>query len=166
MSILDDHRWSSLKGGYKVAYDPRPALRALAVSYDDETIWSELLNELHHQGDVGDASYAAIPEIVRISREHVPANWRVYGLAAIIEEARLLDDRNPPIPDWIEPHYKAAWQTLFHLALRDLETEADETVVTSALAVVALHRGMLSLARTIMCSEDERAEMLLNYLGR
>ncbi|MBZ9994938.1 hypothetical protein [Mesorhizobium sp. BH1-1-4] len=90
----------------------------------------------------------------------------VYGLAAIIEEARLLDDRNPPIPDWIEPHYKAAWQTLFHLALRDLQTEADETIVASALAVVTLHRGMLSLARMVMCTDDERAEMLRSYLGR
>jgi len=78
----------------------------------------------------------------------------------------LLDDRNPPIPDWIEPHYKAAWQTLFQLALRDLETEADETFVTYALAVVALHRSMLGLARMAMCTEDERAEMLREHLGR
>ncbi|TPL93374.1 hypothetical protein [Mesorhizobium sp. B2-3-12] len=112
MSILDDHRWSGLKGGYKVTYHPRPALRALALRYNDETIW------------------------------------------------------NPPIPDWIEPHYKAAWQTLFHLALRDLQTEADETIVASASAVVTLHRGMLSLARMVMCTDDERAEMLRSYLGR
>ncbi|MFD1986598.1 hypothetical protein ACFSOZ_29610 [Mesorhizobium newzealandense] len=166
MSMLNDERWSGLKGGYKVVYDPRPALRALALRYDNETVWDELLNELHHQGDVGEASYAAIPEIVRISAEHAPANWGVYGLAAIIEEARLLDDRNPPIPDWIEPHYKAAWQTLFQLALRDLESQTDEMIVTYAFAVVALHRGMFGLARMAMCTEDERAEMLRGYLGR
>lgn len=166
MSMLNDKRWSGLTGGYKVVYDPRPALRALTLRYDDETAWGELWNELHHQGDVGDASYAAIPEIVRISAERSPVNWGVYSLAAVIEEARLLDSRNPPIPGWIEPHYKAAWQLLFHLALRDLETEADEATVTYALAVVALHRGSLGLARMAMCTEDERAEMLRNYLGR
>ncbi|MFD2056307.1 hypothetical protein ACFSQT_34635 [Mesorhizobium calcicola] len=166
MLKFDDARWSGLKGGYKVVYDPRPALRALALRYDDKAVWDELWNELHHQGDVGDASYAAIPEIISISTEHVPANWGAYGLAATIEEARLFDNRNPPIPDWIEPHYKAAWQTLFKLALRDLETQTDQTSVTCALAVVALHRGMLGLARMVMCTEDERAEMLRSYLGR
>ena len=162
---LNDERWSGLQGGYKVIYDPRPALRALALRYDDKSVWDELWEELHHQGDVGEASYAAITEIVRISTEHVPANWAVYGLAGLIEEARRTDERNPPIPDWVEPHYKAAWQTLFQLALRDLETEVDETFVTCALAVVALHRGMLGLARMATCTEDEREEMLRNYLG-
>lgn len=166
MSILDDERWSGLKGGYKVAYDPRPALRALALRYDDGTVWDELWNELHHQGDVGDASYAAIVEIVRISEDHTPAYWGAYGLAATIEEARLLDDRNPPIPDWIEPHYRAAWRTLLHLALRDLATSTDDETVNCTLAVVALHRGRFNLGRMAMCTEDERAEMLRNYFGR
>ena len=165
MSILDDERWSGLRGGYKVVFDPRPALRALALQYRDRSIWDELWNALHHQGDVGDASYAAVVEIARISEGHAPAYWGAYGLAATIEESRLVDGRNPPIPDWIEPHYKAAWETLFQLALRDLETEVDETFVTYALAVVALHRGMLSLARLTMCTEDEREEMLKAYWG-
>jgi len=38
--------------------------------------------------------------------------------------------------------------------------------VTYTLAVIALHRGMLGLGRMVMCTEDERAEMLRNYLGR
>jgi hypothetical protein len=166
MLNIDDERWSGLRGGYKVVYDPRPALRALALHYDDETIWDELWNELHHQGDVGDASYAAVVEIARISKSHSPAHWGAYGLAATIEEARLVDGRNPPIPDWIEPHYKIAWQTLFQLALRDLAVPADDETVTCALAVVALHRGRFNLARMAMCAEDERAEMLRNYFGR
>ncbi|MBM2715039.1 hypothetical protein JQK88_28215 [Mesorhizobium caraganae] len=165
MLDINDERWSNLQGGYKVVYDPRPALRALALRYDDKSVWDEFWEELHHQGDVGDASYAAIPEIVRISTEHVPANWAAYGLAAVIEEARRTDERNPPIPDWIEPHYNTAWRTLFHLALRDLETETDETFLSQALAVVALHRGMLGLARMTMCTEDEREEMLKAYWG-
>ena len=165
MIDLGDERWSELRGGYKVIYDPRPALRALALRYDDKTIWNELWEELHHQGDVGGASYAAIPEIVRISAEHVPANWATYGLAAVIEEARLADERNPPIPDWIEPHYRAAWQTLLHLALRDLATTTDEATATYALAVVAFHRGSLSMARMVMFTDDEREEMLKMYWG-
>jgi hypothetical protein len=166
MSILDDLRWSGLKGGYKVVYDPRPALRALALRYDDKAVWDELWNELHHQGDVGDASYAAVVEIARISEDHAPAYWGAYGLAATIEEARLVDGRNPPVPDWIEPHYKIAWQTLFQLALRDLAVSADDETTNCALAVVALHRGRLNLGRMAMCTEDERAEMLRDHFGR
>jgi hypothetical protein len=162
---LDDDRWSDLRGGYKVVYDPRPALRALAARYDDKTIWNELWEELHHQGDVGSASYAAIPEIVRISAEHVPANWATYGLAAVVEEARLADERNPPIPNWIEPHYRAAWQMLLRLALRDLAATTDEATATYALAVVAFHRGSLSMARMVMSTDDEREEMLKMYWG-
>ncbi|MER9304762.1 hypothetical protein NKJ06_06080 [Mesorhizobium sp. M0293] len=166
MSMLNDQRWSGLKGGYKVVYDPRPALRALALRYDDKAVWDELWNELHHQGDVGAASYAAVVEIVRISEGHAPAYWGAYGLAATIEEARLLDDRNPPIPAWIEPHYKAAWRTFVHLALRDLATATDDETVNCALAVVALYRGRFNLGRMAMCAEDERAEMLRDYFGR
>lgn len=166
MLKLDDERWSDLTGGYKVAYDPRPALRALTQSYDDRNAWDELWNELHHQGDVGDASYAAIPALVRISVEHHPAQWALYGLAATIEEARLLIDRNPPIPDWLDQDYAFAWRTLFELALRDLRTETEANMVNSALAVIALHRGQLTLGRIAMCPDDERKEMLDQYFGK
>ncbi|WP_287338605.1 hypothetical protein [Mesorhizobium sp.] len=166
MMAFNDERWSSLRGGYKVVYDPRPALRRLAVHYGDKSVWDELWNELHHQGDVGDASYAAVVELARISEGQTPVYWGAYGLAATIEEARLIDGRNPSIPDWIEPHYKAAWQTLFQLALRDLAVMTDEATVTYALAVVALHRGRFNLGRMAMCTEDERAEMLRDYFGR
>lgn len=144
---FNDERWSGLTGGYKVVYDPRPALRRLAVHYDDKSVWDELWNELHHQGDVGDASYAAVVELARISEGETPVYWGAYGLAATIEEARLAYDRNPPVPDWIEPHYKTAWQILFELALRDLAVSADDPTVNCALAVVALHRGRFSLGR-------------------
>ncbi|WP_287305222.1 hypothetical protein [Mesorhizobium sp.] len=166
MMAFNDERWSGLTGGYKVVYDPRPALRRLAVHYDDKSVWDELWNELHHQGDVGDASYAAVVELTRISEGQTPVYWGAYGLAATIEEARLAYDRNPPIPDWIEPHYKTAWQILFELALRDLAVSADDPTVNCALAVVALHRGRFSLGRMAMCAEDERTEMLRDYFGR
>jgi len=165
MMDFNDERWSDLRGGYKVVYDPRPTLRALALCYGDQSLWDDLWNELHHQGDVGEASYAAVPEIVRISAEQVPANGAAYGLAAVIEEARLTEIRNPPIPGWIEPHYSAAWRTLFQMALRDLAIATDETTVTGALAVIAFHRGRLSLARMVMCTDDEREEMLKGYFG-
>lgn len=161
----DDEQWSGLTGGYKVPYDPRPTLAVLSVRYDDDAAWDELWNELHHQGDVGLASYAAVSELIRISAGHRPAHWGLYGLAATIEEARLVFPRNPAIPGWLERDYAEAWQRLFEFALRDLATETEPKIVTCALAVVALHRKQLSLARLALCAEDERLEMLEQQFG-
>lgn len=46
----DDARWANLIGGYRVPYDPRPAIAKLDNG-DRHAAWDELWNELHHQGD-------------------------------------------------------------------------------------------------------------------
>jgi len=63
---LTDARWSMLAGGYRIPYDPRPALSKLAANFADKSAWDELWNELHHQGNVGEASYAAVTALVDI----------------------------------------------------------------------------------------------------
>ena len=68
MLSFDDERWNYLTGGYKTQFDPRPSLRKLENQQDTATAWEGLWEELHHQGNVGDASYAAVPELVRIHR--------------------------------------------------------------------------------------------------
>jgi hypothetical protein len=52
-----DIPWDELEGGYRQLYDPRLAFAAIADGSGD---WGELWQELHHQGDVGTASYAAM----------------------------------------------------------------------------------------------------------
>lgn len=165
MPKQDDELWGSLVGGYKVPYDPRPVLAVLSGHYDNDAAWEELWNELHHQGDVGDASYVAVPALVRLSMQHSPAHWGLYGLAATIEEARLMFPRNPPVPGWLMQDYARAWDQLFELALRDLAIATDPKLVTCALAVVALHRKQLALARLALCADDERLEMLERQFG-
>src|SRR5436190_18917394 len=69
MIDFDDKRWEGLKGGYKIAYDPRPALRELESGNPVDPIWDELWEDLHHQDTIGEASYAAVPHLIRhISR--------------------------------------------------------------------------------------------------
>src|SRR5687768_15642034 len=68
MLPLDDKRWSSLDGGYRVPFDASVPLRQLEHAENLQPIWDELWNELHHQGHVGVASYAAVPHLVRIAR--------------------------------------------------------------------------------------------------
>jgi hypothetical protein len=102
MLSLTDPIWHQLEGGYRIPYD---ASKALARMEGGETVWNELWNELHHQGDVGVASYAVIPQLVRISEARRGIDWNLYALAATIEIERLRKN-NPPLPDWLAPSTK------------------------------------------------------------
>lgn len=142
---FSDDRWSGLLGGCRLAYDPRPALKAIADDQDAEAAWSELWEELHHQGDVDVASYAAVPWIARAAAAKA-GGWNAYALAVTIEQSRV-HDRNPPIPEWLSADYAEAWETLFAAALDVLRVADDSLTVGNALAVVALRKGLPVLAR-------------------
>src|SRR6266478_1796311 len=96
---LEDPAWSGLCGGYRIPYDPRPALRTLELGEGTEAAWKELWQELYHQGDVGEASYAAVPHLVRIYRGSQSGGWNTYAIVALMELARRAEG-NPPLPDW------------------------------------------------------------------
>jgi len=100
MLSLDDERWSSLNGGYRVPFDPRPLLRNLEAGNDVQAVWDELWQGLHHQGDVGEASYAAVPHLVRIHRQRGVVDWNTYAIVATIELARGIGT-NPDVPAWL-----------------------------------------------------------------
>src|ERR1700722_1269685 len=99
MLSLTDPIWPQLEGGYRVPYD---APIALAQMDRGESVCHELWQELHHQGDVGVASYEAIPQIVRICEVRREFDWNLYALAATIEIERHRKD-NPALPDWLSP---------------------------------------------------------------
>ncbi len=141
MLSLTDPIWRQLDGGYRTPYD---ASIALAQMERGESAWKELWEELHHQGDVGVASYAAIPQLVRISGSRRTSDWNLYSLAATIEIERHRKN-NPPLPAWLSPSYKSAWEGLVKLALADLAGQPDELTLRSALSVVALGRGDIKL---------------------
>lgn len=156
MPSLDDPRWPSLAGGYRTPYDPRPALRRLAENWHDEAAWTELWDELHHQADVGEGSYATIPALVEIGRQVPARGWNFYGLAAIVETERHAND-NPPLPEWLVEEYRAAWRQLLQLALDELRTTNDPYVVKTALAAVALAKRETPLGMLLTFLERVRA---------
>jgi hypothetical protein len=157
---LDDPKWSRLLGGYRVPYDPRKALLALERAGETDRAWEELWNELHHQGDVGDASYAAVPHLVRIHARRGKADWNTYALVATIEEARR-NGHNPELAADLRSAYEAAWHDLLKLGLRELESAEDPTLVVSIIGVIAIGKGQLTLGRlAVTFSEDERLEMI------
>jgi hypothetical protein len=157
---LKDNRWKRLLGGYRIPYDPRNALVALEGGGDVANAWDELWNELHHQGDIGEASFAAVPHLVRIHELRGVPDWNTYLLAAIIELARD-DARNPKLPADFQKSYETAWTRLVEIGLRELKAAASETLVTSIIAVAAITKGQRTLGRfAIEFTEDERRQML------
>lgn len=137
MLPLGDPRWSSLEGGNHLPYDASEALGRLERG---EEVWDELWENLHHQGDVGTASYASVPHLVRIAGARTSHDYHFYGLPAIIEVERH-HERNPPLPDDLADAYHAAWRDLLELALADARTVDDNQTLRLILGVIALARG-------------------------
>ena len=63
-----EDEWAKMLGGYKVPYDPRPAISRLASDTTNERAWNKLFENLHHQGDIGEASSASVPILVETVR--------------------------------------------------------------------------------------------------
>jgi hypothetical protein len=59
---MEDQLWSTLLDGRPTRYDPRPAPAKLQSGTTDGIVW----DELHQQGDGGEASYAFAPHLGRI----------------------------------------------------------------------------------------------------
>jgi hypothetical protein len=159
MLALDDVRWKQMTGGYKGPYDPRPALVLLESNGADETAWDELWSELHHQGDVGEASYAAVPHLVRIYRKHGRPDWNTYAIVATVELARD-SSGNPPVPEWLAGGYRRALDDLAAVALAQLPDAADSETVRSMLAIVAIWKGARTYGHVLAeLTEDEVQEL-------
>jgi hypothetical protein len=158
---LDDHRWAELRGGYKDFYDPRQAVASLATNNDTDAVWAELWNELHHQGDIGDASFAAVILLADMLGSQPPTDWNLFALATTIEVERHRKT-NPPIPDWLFDDYKRAWRQLFEMALTSLRSHADKELVQSALAVIALGNDAVKLGALIAYMDSSDLDEMLN----
>src|SRR6266478_8628139 len=119
MLSLDDGCWRDFSGGYRTRFDPRPQLLKLESNKNTQAAWHELWEGLHHQGDVGEASYAAVPHLVRIYRESGVLNWNTYAIVATIELARD-NNNNPEMPKWLQDDYLQAIRGLAEIGAREV----------------------------------------------
>jgi hypothetical protein len=152
---LDDSRWSNLTGGYKTRFDPRPLLARLETEQDTAPVWHQLWDELHHQGDVGDASYAAVPHLVRIHRKRGVVDWNSYAMVAVIELART-ERQNPEIPEWLEEDYFRAIGELAEIGATEILRAKEPEAVRAILSVIAIAKSLRTHGRFLVeYSEDE-----------
>lgn len=162
MLSLADEKWKEFDGGYRIPYDASVPLRSLQDGID---VWDELWNELHHQGDVGVASYAAVPQLVRIADESGFRDWNFYGLVATIEVERHRKG-NPAIPAWLKADYDDAFAKASYLALEDLGSKPDSATTRAILGVIALAKGELKLGAMLSgLDASELDEWLEERLG-
>jgi hypothetical protein len=131
-----------LTGGYGTAYDPKPALNRLGS--DRVGAIEELWENLIHQGDIGTASYAAVPALVENGE---------LSLVAAIEVARN-DARNPEIPEALRKHYFAALELA--LASKPIDEEQYQGYYVIHASASGQHR--LAKALNLLSVEEILSE--------
>ncbi len=155
MLSFDDKRWDGLEGGYRMPCDPRSLLERIESGSDLENAWYELWGELHHQGEVGEASYASVPHLVRIHRRRGAPDWNPYALVACIELARTKGN-NPALPGWLAEEYLDSIQELAKIGLAEFSLAKTPEDIRGILMILALSKEARTYARLILeYSEEE-----------
>ena len=159
MLNFDDKRWTELKGGYRIPFDPRQLLHRLESGTDIQRCWQDLWQGLYHQGDVGEASYAVVPHLVRIYQKRGKIDWNTYAIVSSIELARNVGN-NPDVPLWLRQGYDDAINRLAMIGLDELPHANDIETSRSILAILAIWKEARTYARIVMdYSEDELNEL-------
>jgi len=153
----DDSRLGHLRGGYRLPFDPRPAIRPLGIDPADRAAWDALWEQLHHQGDVDEASDAAVVLLGQSARGWANRTWELYALVATIEVERHAV-HNPDVPDWLAEHYHEALEALRTLALGDLGGAADRLLLRSALSLIAVTGGDHALGTMLAGLDDSEID--------
>ncbi len=158
--------WQKLEGGYKIKYDGSVALKKLEKVTDIksvEAIYKVLWGELHHQGDVGLASYYAVPHLVRIAKQTGLFDQNIFGLISTIGVCRF--NNNPQVPKALVPQYDQALVELVKLAEEHIPGLWDLDLTGSVLTIIALNKGQNKLAAAIfeLDADDRIDEFLTNY---
>ena len=162
MLDLNDPLWESFDGGYRMRYDASVPLRLLqSGDADRDEIWEELAENLHHQDDIGIASYAAVPHLVSIYIKNHWVDWKVFALVGWIEAARHSED-NPPVPNWLADSYRAAIRDLYRFGKDNVAQDSSHETRFCFLSLSAFALNLPSLGRllTRVTSEAEIDELL------
>lgn len=160
---LDNRIWATLQGGYKIPYNASIPLKKLShATRQDEfaIIFAELWNNLHHQGNVGTASYLAVPQLVSICINKKSLDWNFIGLCVLIENCRL-EDHNPELPNEYQDHYFESLTQFERYLLLNFKSITDQTALRLTLSLLATVNGQPGLGRAIeILDEDLLPEFL------
>lgn len=149
---LDDDRWAELEHAYGGAEDIPALLLALAAANDDDAdrLWEDAMSALMHQGDLFDATFAALPYVVALAADGQPT-MRLFYLDYAREAVAQLADRvlADDLRAWAEGAVPAARAA----AIRGL-VHLTGTDFVYAMSAVATFDGATAIGRGLAESID------------
>ncbi len=164
MMSLADSRWLTLDGAYRAPFDASSSLSGFATgTVSNEQFWYMVWNDLFHQDDVGVASYAAVPQIIRIYEQRGGFDYNLFTFAAGVERVRHFDD-NPDLPPWLEAEYQAGLQAIIRYGIRHLADDWDAATLKSFLMLVAVYKGNHALCDLLDCVDDGDEQAAINAI--
>jgi hypothetical protein len=171
MLALDSPRWNTLwhargeGGDIPGLLRQLEAQRSTSFSQTEIELWDMLWDRLEHQMTVYDASYAAVPHLVRIASlsSHAPG-YDFFLLPAIVEVHRRLG-YGEPLPDDLAESYRHAIQQLPQLASQFVDVPWDEALTRSIATALAVAKGHVLLADIIRDLRPETIEAYYQWKG-
>jgi hypothetical protein len=147
---LDDPRWVRYRGGYnRVPVDVVSLIRRLQLEGTSDQFWERVWGDLHHQGDVGEASYALVPYLVDHQARRRELDEQLFHYCVVIDLAQP-ENNNPPIPPELELSYALSLRKLPVIGAEQLSRGCSEAVVRGVAATTALAAGHRVLARAYL----------------
>lgn len=156
---LDSPEWRDMQHAYGSAADIPGLLRAVesfpAQEEFDSEPWFTLWSSLYHKGHVYDASFAAVPHIVRVlSTAPQRASFDFFLLPACIEVGRIANEA--VVPERLHDAYQEALVQLPQLAADAAHRGWDAETCMAAMAATAAATGQHLLAQLLIeMSEDD-----------
>ena len=167
MLPLNSPRWHELRHAYGSAADVPDwmhQLQSLPDSAGNAEPWFGIWSALAHQGDVFDASYAAVPHVVEaMSKCPEAACFDFFMFPAWVEVCRV--SSGPAIPEDLRDAYVAALARIPELVAVAARHSMTNEKLTCALAAIAAAKGQTEIAEVILELTPEAAVEVRDWLA-
>jgi hypothetical protein len=162
---LESSRWSELHHAYGVASDV-PALLSqlsnLPKAEGETEPWFSLWSSLAHQGDVFDASFAAVPHVVHAAATNpLVADTAYFQFPAWIEICRK--KQGIEVPSDLAVAYFDALSKLPLLVAAASSREWDADFLQCALSAIAAAKGQTLVAEAVQEISPEIAGQFMEW---
>jgi len=150
---LDHALWGELEGGYREPSAAVDYLKRFESGERSPELWYEFVGDMYHQGDIGTASLAVVPHLVRIfTNEPRPSDFYTY---LTFVDAALAVGENPVLPEWLLETYRSALATALNFVPEDLSSASDDHLRKSIALFVLQYADMTEQMHLLDSIESE-----------